>query len=84
MRSAAGPGVKTRLHEAQRQSWTISSVFLRVPRRVSAWPPQCGHASGGLTVCGTRAARGMAGIAGGRMTLLVMVMLARITETEKI
>jgi|GEM_PF-6741918 len=59
---AAGPGVNVRLQEAQRHSCTISSFFLRVPRRDSAWPPQCGHASGCLAVSGTRAIRGMIGI----------------------
>ena len=56
------PGVKVRLQEAQRHSCTISSFFLRVPRRVSERPPQCGHASGCLAVSGTRALRGMTGI----------------------
>ena len=57
MRSAAGPGVKVRLHEPQRQSWTISSFFLRTPLRVMAWLPQCGQASGGLFVYGALAGR---------------------------
>jgi hypothetical protein len=30
----------------------------RVPRRVSPWLPQCGHASGILEACGARAIRG--------------------------
>ena len=51
-----------RLHEAQRQSWTISSFFLRVPRRVRLRLPQCGQASGCLAVSGTRAMRGIADI----------------------
>jgi len=33
-RMPAGPCVKVFLHDAQRQSCTISSFFLRVPRRV--------------------------------------------------
>ena len=57
LRSAAGPGVKVRLHEAQRQSCTISSFFLRTPLRVMAWLPQCGHTPGGLFVCGAAAGR---------------------------
>ena len=57
--------MNVRLQEAQRHSWTISSFFLRVPRRVSEWPPQCGQASGCLAVSGTRALRGIAGILAG-------------------
>jgi len=33
-RSSTGVGVKTRVHDAQRQSWTISIFFLRVPFRM--------------------------------------------------
>jgi len=40
LRNAAGPGVIVRLHAAQRQSWTISSFFFRVSRRVRLRPPQ--------------------------------------------
>ena len=57
LRSAAGPGVKVRLQEAQRQSCTISSFFLRTPLRLMAWLPQCGHSLGGLCVCGAEAGR---------------------------
>jgi hypothetical protein len=57
LRSAAGEGVKTRLHDAQRQSWTISIFFLRVPLRVTWALPQCGQRSGRLSVCGTRVVR---------------------------
>jgi len=60
--SAAGPGVKLRLKEAQRQSCTISSFFLRVPRRVSLWLPQCGQVSGCFQVSGARAMRGVGAI----------------------
>jgi len=59
-------GVNTRLNEEQRQSWTISSFFLRVPRRVSEWLPQCGQASGCLAVSGTRAIRGIGDIREGK------------------
>src|SRR5438477_7386329 len=62
LRSAAGPGVKTRLQDAQRHSCAISSFFLRVPWRVRLCPPQCGQASGTLEVIGTRAMRGMGDI----------------------
>ena len=64
-----GPGVNVRLHDAQRQSWTISSFFLRVPRRVSTWLPQCGHASGVLDECGARAARGIGDMAVCELTI---------------
>ena len=50
----SGAGVKTRLHDAQRQSWTISIFFLRMPLRVTWVLPQCGQRSGRLSVCGTR------------------------------
>src|SRR5260221_560311 len=60
--TAAGPGVKVRLQDEQRQSCTISSFFLRVPRRVRLRPPQWGQASGTLEVSGTRAMRGMGSI----------------------
>ena len=53
-RSASGAGVKTRLHDAQRQSWTISIFFLRIPLRVTWVLPQCGQRSGRLSVCATR------------------------------
>ena len=46
-----------RLHEAQRQSCTTSSFFLRTPLRVMTWLPQYGHAPGGLLVCGAVAGR---------------------------
>jgi len=62
LRIASGPGVNVRLQDAQRQSCTISSFFLRVPRRVSTWLPQCGHCSGTLDECGARAARGIGDI----------------------
>ena len=61
--------MNTRLHDEQRQSWTISSFFLRVPRRVRTWLPQCGQASGCLVVSGTRAMRGMEPYAGGTLTV---------------
>jgi hypothetical protein len=51
--------VNTRLHEAHRQSCTISIFFLRVPFRVIAVLPQCGQRSGRFAVCGTRATRGI-------------------------
>ena len=57
LRSAAGPGVKMRLHDEQRQSWTISSFFLRTPLRLTAWLPQYGHSMGSLFVCGDVAGR---------------------------
>ena len=60
--SADGPGVSRRLHDEQRHSWTFSSFFFRVPRRVSTWLPQSRHASGGLEVSGTRATRGREGL----------------------
>jgi len=47
------------MHEEQRQSWTISIFFRRVPFRVIAVLPQCGQRSGRFAVCGTRAARGI-------------------------
>jgi hypothetical protein len=59
LRSAAGVGVKTRLQDAQRQSWTISIFLRRVPFRVIAVLPQCGQRSGRFSVCGTRADRGI-------------------------
>lgn len=69
--SASGPGVNVRLQESQRHSWAISSFFLRVPRRVSERPPQCGQASGYFAVSGTRALLGMTGIrtGGGHPTM---------------
>ena len=36
----------------------LIDLFLRVPRRVNTWLPQCGHASGTFNECGARAARG--------------------------
>jgi hypothetical protein len=54
LRSAAGEGVKMRLQDAQRQSWTISIFFLRVPFFATWVLPQCGQRSGRLSVCGTR------------------------------
>jgi hypothetical protein len=54
----SGVGVKTRLHDAQRHSWTISIFLRRVPFRVIAVLPQCGQRSGRFSVCGTRAIRG--------------------------
>lgn len=59
LRSAAGAGVKTRLHDAQHQSWTISILFLRVPFFATWVLPQCGQRSGRLSVCGTRYERSM-------------------------
>jgi hypothetical protein len=49
-RSAEGVGVNTRLHEEQRQSWTISIFLRRVPLRVMAMLPQCGQRSGRFSV----------------------------------
>jgi hypothetical protein len=59
LRNAAGVGVKTRLQEAQRQSWTISIFLRRVPFRVIAVLPQWGQRSGRFSVYGTRADRGI-------------------------
>jgi hypothetical protein len=61
LRRFAGAGVNVRLHEAQRHSCTISNFLVRVPRLVSARPPQCGQSSGTLDVCGARATHGTAG-----------------------
>ena len=80
MCSAAGPGVKVRLHAEQRQSCTISSFFLRVPRRVRLWPPQYGRASGCL------AGQWNAGDArdGGDILLIVCAhRIMQLTEIEK-
>jgi hypothetical protein len=62
LRIASGPGVNVRLHDAHRHSCTISKFFLRVPRRVSTWLPQCGQLPGTLDECGARAARGIGDI----------------------
>ncbi len=59
LRSVAGVGVKTRLHDAQRQSWTISIFLRRVPFRVIDVLPQCRQRSGPFSVWGTRADRGI-------------------------
>src|SRR5216684_7667542 len=59
LRSADGVGVKMRLHDAQRQSWTISIFLRRVPFRDIAVLPQRGQRSGRFSVCGTRADRGI-------------------------
>jgi hypothetical protein len=53
----SGVGVKTRLHDAQRHSWTISIFLRRVPFRVIAVLPQWAQRPGRFSVCGTRAAR---------------------------
>ena len=58
MRSNAAPGVKMRLQDAQRQSWTILSFFLRTPLRLIVCLRQCGRAPGGLFVCGAVAEQG--------------------------
>src|ERR1700733_11799601 len=58
LRSAAGVGVNTRLHDPQRHSWTISSFLRRVPFRLNEILPQFGQRSGRFAVCGTRAAIG--------------------------
>ena len=63
----SGAGVKTRLHEAQRQSWTISIFFLRVPFRATWVLLQYGQRSGRLSVWATRVIRtrvAVLGIAG--------------------
>jgi hypothetical protein len=62
LRDGLGPGVKTRLHDAHRHSCTISSFFLRVPRRTRLRPPRYGQVFGTFAVWGTRAMRGMADI----------------------
>ena len=57
--------MNVRLHDEQRQSCTISSFFLRVPRRDKLWLPQCGQASGCFVVRGARAMRGNGRARGG-------------------
>jgi hypothetical protein len=52
LRSAAGEGVKTRLQDAQRQSWTISIFFLRVPFLAIWVLPQYGQRSGDYRCAG--------------------------------
>lgn len=64
-----GAGVNVRLHDPQRHSWTISSFFLRVPRRDSARPPQCGQLSGCFVVSGVRAIWGISAIRQSEQTL---------------
>jgi hypothetical protein len=66
-----------RLHEEQRQSWTISSFFLRMPRRVSTWLPQWGQASGCFVVSGTPDAGEC------RHTRSENVTVSRVTKIEK-
>ena len=64
-------------------SGTASSwyFFVRVPRRVSARPPQCGHASGAFDVCGARAMRGV-GISGECAHRTMMLSREHVHETR--